>query len=198
MAWVSSSCVVLKINCFWFMWFRNVNSCNQASMNYLPWRVSICELWHQVIPCNALTRRWKAVKSRRFHHTVEEVCKLWLTKNGSRTLFPVCARRKKVTHPNKFRDSNIWTFPKDVLLVDISASIQYPQDSSIVQPNRVTTPYSIGMVRIYRSLTTCWYKLVYFCFSCANRKPSVAANFCALKFTNLLYSLVKSPYLCNL
>ena len=148
---------------------------------------------HQVISY-ALTWKWKAVKSRWFHHTVEEVCKLRLTKNGSCTLFPACARRKKVTHPNKFRDSNIWTFPKDVLLVDISGSIQYPQDSSIVQPNR---PCGIDMVRIYRSLTF-WYKSVHFHFSSTNRKPSAAANFCALKFTNLLYSLVESPYLHNL
>ena len=56
---------------------------------------------------------------------------------------------------------------------------------------------SIGMVRIYRSLTTCWYKLGHFLFSSVNRKQSAAANFCALKFTSHLYSPEESPCLCN-
>ena len=73
---------------FYTKHFSKTGKCTRS----LEW---MCGLQTPGINSNPLT------KTRRFCWTVEKVCKLRHTKNCGRTLFPVCARRNKVTHLNK-------------------------------------------------------------------------------------------------
>ena len=98
----------------------------------------VCELWTP--NSDAFTQSWTVTKTRKFHQTVEEICKLWCTKNGSHTSFAVYARRKK-SYPSEWIDNEF---------IFISDSTDWrcfwrhlristmPQDSSIPQPIMVT------------------------------------------------------------